>query len=44
MRLVAEDIALLLGLRTAVDEDRPLMYSTRPGSVISASAPAFIFC
>ncbi len=29
MRLVAEDIALLLGLRIAVDEDRPLMYSTR---------------
>jgi hypothetical protein len=29
MRLVAEDIALLLGLRIAVDDDRPLMYSTR---------------
>jgi len=29
MRLVAEDMALLLGLRIAVDEDRPLMYSTR---------------
>jgi hypothetical protein len=28
MRLVAEDIALLLGLRIAVDDDRPLMYST----------------
>ena len=29
MRRVAEDIRLLLGLRLAVDEDRPLPYSTR---------------
>jgi hypothetical protein len=29
MRLVAGDIVLLLGLRIAVDDDRPLMYSTR---------------
>jgi hypothetical protein len=28
MRQVADDIALLVGLRLAVDEDRPLMYST----------------
>jgi len=29
MRRVADDIRLLLGLRLAVDEDRPLPYSTR---------------
>ena len=29
MRLVAEDIKLLLGLQLAVDDDRPLMYSIR---------------
>jgi hypothetical protein len=29
MRRVAEDIRLLIGLRLAVDEDRPLPYSTR---------------
>jgi hypothetical protein len=29
MRLVAEDMTLLLGLQLAVDDDRPLMYSTR---------------
>jgi hypothetical protein len=29
MRDVAADIRLLLGLRLAVDEDRPLPYSTR---------------
>jgi hypothetical protein len=29
MRRVAEDIRLLLGLRLAVSEDRPLPYSTR---------------
>lgn len=29
MRRVAEDIALLIGLRLAVDEPRPLPYSTR---------------
>jgi hypothetical protein len=29
MRKVAEDIRLLLGLRLAVDDDRPLPYSTR---------------
>lgn len=29
MRQVAEDVALLLGLRLAVDEDRPLPYSAR---------------
>ncbi len=28
MRAVADDIALLVGLRLAVDEDRPLLYST----------------
>lgn len=28
MRAVADDIALLIGLRLAVDEDRPLLYST----------------
>jgi hypothetical protein len=27
LRLVAEDMALLIGLRLAVDEDRPLLYS-----------------
>jgi hypothetical protein len=29
MRRVARDIRLLLGLRLAVDEDRPLPYATR---------------
>jgi hypothetical protein len=29
MQTVAADIRLLLGLRLAVDEDRPLPYSTR---------------
>ena len=29
MRRVARDIRLLLGLRLAVDDDRPLPYSTR---------------
>jgi hypothetical protein len=29
MRRVAADIRLLLGLRLAVDDDRPLPYSTR---------------
>jgi hypothetical protein len=29
MRRVAEDIRLLIGLRLAVSEDRPLPYSTR---------------
>jgi hypothetical protein len=29
MRDVADDVRLLIGLRLAVDEDRPLPYSTR---------------
>jgi hypothetical protein len=44
MRRVAADISLLIGLRLAVDEDRPLVYSTsfcawRMGWATSTAAP-----